>query len=273
VLNWGDPSGETYEGYGHLVMVPDVCTVNVALRQSYTSPDGISYTAPLYEMQNYIGCVIGYYPPSVTDWQNTLKKHDAFTKPYSLEACKDGDASAGSICNASYLGSGGKLWTTSVASFNMYLEPATAGNADVDYAAGNPFDDLPYIKGMPKSITFRTGARVDSVSTTYTDNGIQGHGGTGGSATTMNGLDTDPIVRVELCSGTRDGRVRAGHIKLQTYSGIIKQGGNGYDNCRTIAPYGKMLYGFYGRAGVEVDLIGTYWGDLPTSLPAKQTSW
>jgi hypothetical protein len=162
---------------------------------------------------------------------------------------------------------------TSVPYANIYLEGAVAGSADVDYGAGSMFDDLPWIRALPRSITVRSGQRIDSVSTTYGDGGVQGHGGSGGSPWSMGNLDKDPIVRVELCSGAKDGRVRTGHIKLQTYSGVIKQGGNGYDGCVTIAPYGKMLYGFYGRSGTEVDAIGTYWGDLPSNLPAKTTTW
>jgi hypothetical protein len=155
----------------------------------------------------------------------------------------------------------------------MYMDPTIAGSADPDFKQGSPFSDLRYINGRPRSMTFRTGARVDAVSITYTDGGIQGHGGTGGKAITMNGLEADPIVRVELCSATKDGKVRVGHVKFKTYKGTVAEGGNGYDDCRTIAPEGKMLYGFYGRSGTEVDLLGTYWGDLPASSPAKPTSW
>jgi hypothetical protein len=80
---------------------------------------------------------------------------------------------------------------------------------------------------------------------------------------------------VELCSVTYEKKRRVGRIKLKSYHGTTVQGGEGTDDCQTIAPYGKMLYGFYGRAGNEVDVLGTIWGDLPKrrDLPPKETSW
>lgn len=266
ILNWGDPSGEDYEADGQLVMVDEACKAG----KSYKSPDGETYTN-LNAIKGYLGC-LNAQPYAAGLWKSSFKSQSVYTNTYGLEGCDRGDASAGSICNATHVGEG-KKWVTSRPPNNMYMELVVAGSADVDYKAGTPFSDLEYINGRPRSITFRTGRRVDAVSTTYTDGGIQGHGGSGGSAITMNGLDTDPIVRVELCSAKKNGRVRVGHIKLKTYKGVMKEGGGGYDNCRTIAPYGKMLYGFYGRAGDEIDLLGTYWGDLPSRFPAKETSW
>ncbi|XXT15366.1 jacalin-like lectin [Sorangium sp. So ce429] len=123
----------------------------------------------------------------------------------------------------------------------------------------------------------RAGKRVDQVRAVWLDVGGRGtgasHGGDGGAEAILDGLDKDPVVRVELCSAKKDGKVRVGHIKFLTYSGRMQQGGGGYDNCHTIAPYGKALYGFYGRSGDEIDLLGTLWGDLPSGFPAKQTSW
>jgi hypothetical protein len=273
VLNWGDPSGEDTIAEGQLVMVNDACEA----AGTYESPDGTTYSSAkqakykLYALKAYLGCT-STIPSEVPGWSKPFKKNAVYTDPYGLEGCKTGKVKAGDICNASYFGEGAP-WMTSRPANNKYIDPTTAGSADPDYAAGGMFNDLRWINGTPRSITLRTGKRVDAVSTTFTDGGIQGHGGTGGGAITLEGLDKDPIVRVELCEATKNGKVRLGHIKVKTYSGTVKEGGDTYDDCRTIAPYGKMLYGFYGRAGKEVDLLGTIWGDLPPQLPAKETSW
>lgn len=274
ILNWGDPSGEDITGDGQIVVVDDACkAVN-----SYTSLDGVTYGAALqskymlYTVKGYLGCLADTSHPGRWPDGKTFKSRSVYTKAYELDGCEPGNVGAGNICNATHFADDTK-WVTSRAPSNMFLEPTVAGDADVDYAAGAPFNDIHYINGRPTSITFRTGKRVDKVSTTYQDGGIQGHGGEGGSAITMNGLANDPIVRVELCTAKKDGKVRVGHIKLKTYSGAMKEGGEGYGDCKTIAPYGKMLYGFYGRAGKEIDVLGTIWGELPSSLPAKETSW
>lgn len=269
ILNWGDPAGETYQGEGQLAIVTDVCNA----QSTYNGPDGTSYYSSskggsLDSMKGYLGCL-----RNDQYWTSTLKSKDAYTRTYSLDGCKSGNTAGGSICNATHFGEG-KKWVTSRATSNLYIEPAVAGSADVDYAAGNPFNDLPNIGGVLKRIVYRTGKRVDSVIGVWTSGGSQeSHGGDGGSQAILDGLDKDPVVRVELCSAKIDGKVRAGHVKFQTYKGVMQQGGGGYDNCQTIAPYGKALYGFYGRAGGEMDMLGTIWGDLPSGFPAKQTSW
>jgi hypothetical protein len=63
-----------------------------------------------------------------------------------------------------------------------------------------------------------------------------------------------------MCEATKDGQERAGHIKLTTKSGRTLSGGSGSGNCKTIAPENMQFYGFYGRSGTEVDVLGTYWG-------------
>jgi hypothetical protein len=275
LLNWGDPSGENREVHGKLVVVDEACSaVN-----SYTSLDGVTYGIAaqskhsLRTVQAYLGCLAkGTSHPGQWSEGSTFKKRSVYTDAYGLDGCEPGNVGAGNICNATHFADDTK-WVTSRAPNNMYLEPTTAGDADVDYAAGAPFNDIHYINGRPRSMTFHTGERVDKVSTTYEDGGVQGHGGDGGSALTMTGLVNDPIVRVELCTAKKNGKVRVGHIKVKTYSGVSKERGNGNRDCKTIAPYGKMLYGFYGRAGGEIDVLGTIWGDLPSSLPAKETSW
>jgi hypothetical protein len=254
VTNFGDDVGDSYQGDGKLVMVDDVCA---ATGTSYTSPDGITYSGTqLDALKAFIGCD-GSSTAGV--WDGYLKSKAQYSSPYSLKGCDSGNTAGGDICNGSVFGSS-DTWTTFSGS-NRYIEPTVVGNADVDYSAGSAFNDMLSAFKAPSSITIRTGSRVDAVSVTYTDGKVKSHGGTGGSAHTISGLDTDPVVSVYMCEGSKDGAERAGHIKLTTLSGRTLSGGSGSSNCKTIAPSNKKLYGFYGRSGSEMDVLGTYWGN------------
>lgn len=280
VLNWGDLDGDDITGSGQLVMVKDACgAVN-----SYSSPDGQGYgraAQSKFKLQGlwaYLGCNKESTEDS-TEWEATLRGKPAYSNAYGLEGCKRGAAGAGSICHATYFPEGA-TWTTSrrVSQVNaeLSIHPFVAGGTSVDYGSGDPFNDLPTINGMPDRITLRGGRRIDAVNTNYS--GV--HGGSGGSEVVFNspargGLKNDPVVRVELCSVTQNKKRRVGSIRLKTYYGATVQVGEGRDDCQTIAPYGKMLYGFYGRAGDEVDVLGTIWGSFPKGkgFSPKETGW
>ena len=271
ILNWGDPSGSDYEGEGQIVMVDAACSAT----GSYTSADGQTFTQTNLEALKGYAC--GSLPSGAAgNWQATFKSKAAYKDAYGLLGCKAGESSAGSICNATHFVEG-QPWATSRSLANVYMEPAVAGAVNVHYAAGTPFSDLAFLIGRPLSITFRAGARVNAVSVTWGASagsvvgglqGTQSHGGTGGSPTTVNGLADDPIVQVELCSVTQDQKMRTGSLKLVTRSGKVYVGGKGRDSCQTVAPSGKILYGFYGRAGDELDSLGTYWGDATSAAPS-----
>jgi hypothetical protein len=252
VMNFGDPVGSSHQDDGKLVIVDDVCATSGT---SYTSPDGITYSgAQLTALKAFVGC-----DGATGVWSGSFRSQAAYSTPYQLKGCDSGNTDGGDICNAADFGAGDQ-WTTWSGS-NRFLDPSVVGSADPDYAAGGPFNDMLNVFKRPSSITIRTGARVDAVSVTYIDGNVRSHGGTGGSAHTISGLDTDPVVSVDLCEATKDGRVRAGHIKLTTLSGRTLEGGDGSSNCKTIAPANKALFGFYGRSGAEMDVLGTYWGN------------
>jgi hypothetical protein len=254
VTNFGDDVGDSTQSDGKLVIVDDVCATTGT---SYTSPDGIIYSGTqLDALKAFIGCD-GSSTTGV--WDGYLKSKTQYSSPYSLKGCDSGTTGGGDICNASPFGSS-DTWATFSGS-NRYIEPTVVGNADVDYGAGAPFNDMLSEFKAPSSITIRTGTRVDAVSVTYTDGNVKSHGGTGGSAHTISGLDTDPVVSVYMCEGSKDGAERAGQIKLTTLAGRTLSGGSGSSNCKTIAPANKKLYGFFGRSGSEMDVLGTYWGN------------
>lgn len=110
----------------------------------------------------------------------------------------------------------------------------------MDYSAGAPFNDIATIGSVPRSISIRTGRRVDKVSVVYAAR-TTSHGGEGGSIQTLDGLENDPVVAVEVCDGSKDGRMRVGHVKFVTQSGRYMEGGDGYSQCKYLQPSGKRF--------------------------------
>lgn len=257
LTNFGDDVGSTYSGDGKLVVVEDVCATT---GNSYTSPDGITYSgSQLQALKGYIGCD-GDSTDGVWSGSYFMSKTQ-YSSPYSLAGCKSGDTGGGDICNASAFGStSSDTWTTHAGS-SRYLEPYVVGNADVDYAAGTPFNDMNQALSSysVSSATIRTGSRVDAVSLTYANGTTLSHGGTGGTAQTLTGLASDPIVSVYMCEGSTSGRERAGYINLMTLNGQSLSGGEGTSNCQYIHPSNKQLFGYFGRSGTELDVLGTLW--------------
>lgn len=259
ILNWGDWVGEEHENQpGKLVLTDHACAAKTD--QEYVSADGFVYnTGQLKGLRNYIGCEGA--GAKWADYGVTFRSKPQATKPYDLTGCNHGDAAnGGDICNATHFGADA-LWLTSKTYKNLYIDPISAGSADVDYTAGSPFNDIFTIGSVPRSITMRSGNRVDQVSVVY-ESRIISHGGDGGNSQTLDGLASDPVVAVEVCDGEKDGRMRVGHVKFVTQSGRYMEGGNGYSQCKYLQPSGKRFYGFHGRSGGEIDVLGTIWGDL-----------
>lgn len=268
-MNFGDPTGSDYGGYGKLVMATNACADGIT---SYTSEvDGAIYSGDsLTALQGYIGCD-GASTPNVWSESYMMQK-SCYTGPYSLKGCKSGEMDGGDVCNAS-IDADVNTWTT-FSGTNVYMEPWVAGRPRLYRPNGSGFNDMPVKGGTPPtSITILTDSGVNMVSTTYTDGTELSHGGIDGSQDTLSGLATDPVVSVTMCDGERedDGDVRAGYIKLTTASGRTMEGGEG-ENCVTIAPSGKQLYGFYGRAESKLDVLGTYWGARITAPSASNVS-
>jgi hypothetical protein len=266
-MNFGDPVGSDYGGYGKLVMAENAC----AEASSYTSEvDGAIYSGDsLTALQGYIGC----YGEGTTDvWSGSyMMQKSCYTDPYSLKGCKSGDLDGGDVCNAS-IDAPDNTWTTFFGT-NVYMEPDVAGRPRLYSPNGIGFNDMPLQGGTrPASITIRTGSRVNMVSTTYTDGTTRSHGGSSGSQLTLTGLANDPVVSVTMCDGKIGSDERGGYVKLTTADGRTLEGGAGNLNCETIAPSGKQLYGFYGRTESELDVLGTYWGTRVTTPSVSNVS-
>lgn len=130
---------------------------------------------------------------------------------------------------------------------------------------GSAFDDLAssgYLVGKIKSITVRSGSRVDKIETTYA--GMQGgsvtysHGGSGGSANPPFILNDDEyITKITGRSGSRLDQVK---FTLNSGRESIAYGGDG-GSPFTIKVDGSVLKAFYGRSGSEVDELGFYFAE------------
>lgn len=128
---------------------------------------------------------------------------------------------------------------------------------------GNWFNDLPTIPASPKvaSITFRGGARLDSVSLTLRSGQSFTHGGTGGSAVSLTLGSTEYWTKATLCQGQVSGRTRIFYILATTSTGRTLAAGTNTGECKeSVAPSGWGIVGFLGQSGDGVDMLGFVYG-------------
>jgi hypothetical protein len=128
---------------------------------------------------------------------------------------------------------------------------------------GSAFDDITSADAIVvgiKSITVRSGSKVDAIQATYTlsdgstFNGST-HGGSGGTAHVINLADDETIISVQGRSGSRIDQLM---FTTRNTSGVIKVYG----------PYGGtggspfvvngVVGGFFGRSGSGLDALGFY---------------
>lgn len=268
VPNFGDFRAAENVGYGKLVLVDEICTTTGT---TYTAPDGTIYSgSQLTALKGVAGC--GQNDPAIT-WSNNIREKEMYYDPYSLLGCESGDKSAGDdVCWASAFPSN-MSWDTSrwngTTNESSVIDGAV-GDADVDGSRGSLFSDFDVTSlNEPRSITIRTGERVDRVSMVYADGVTRSHGGSGGSATTLSYTNAsgqwDPVTKIVLCPASKSGQWRAGRIELTTAAGRGIAGGKSEANsthpCVTKTWTGSnYLRGFYGRCGSEVDLLGAFSG-------------
>lgn len=124
---------------------------------------------------------------------------------------------------------------------------------------GTPFNDMAVLPEdpSPRRVALRAGQRLDQISLELDDGTRMVHGGTGGSARSLTLEFGEAFVRIELCSGKKDGHTRVFYAELTTDWGNTLNGGKRTSACtRFEAPEGFQITGFFGRAGAEVDKLG-----------------
>jgi endonuclease/exonuclease/phosphatase family metal-dependent hydrolase len=124
---------------------------------------------------------------------------------------------------------------------------------------GDDYDDVPRVAAGARAttISLRSGSRVDQVGLTLADGTTLGHGGTGGSASSLTLGATEYVTSADLCQGSYRGHTRIFYARFATNLGRALAGGTTTSDCVTrTAPPGWQLAGFRGRSGDEVDKLG-----------------
>ncbi len=127
-------------------------------------------------------------------------------------------------------------------------------------SGGGVFDDstLLDVDWTAQSLTIRTGARVDAVSTRYTNGASFKHGGNGGGERTLSLIDGEFVQRVEISIGKNFwGSRRVHSIRIETNQGRVLEGGTvRNERYEFVAAENQQIVGFVGRSGAEVDALG-----------------
>lgn len=112
------------------------------------------------------------------------------------------------------------------------------------------------VSALSSVLSFRGGARLDSVGLTLTDGTRLTHGGTGGSATSITLGASEYWVEARLCQGQRSGQTRNFYSRASTTSGRTVAAGTATQDYATFsAPSGWHIVGFLGQAGDELDQL------------------
>ncbi|KAK8039038.1 hypothetical protein PG993_007449 [Apiospora rasikravindrae] len=125
---------------------------------------------------------------------------------------------------------------------------------------GNWFSDVPKLTTLSKpkaaAITVRGANRLDGVSVQLADGTTFTHGGSGGTATTLNLGANEFWTEAVLCQGQKDNHTRNFYIKATTSTGRTAEAGKSTSDCKTsTAPAGWQIVGFMGQDGDEVDQL------------------
>ncbi|KAG3066358.1 hypothetical protein JG687_00006754 [Phytophthora cactorum] len=113
-----------------------------------------------------------------------------------------------------------------------------------------------------KSITLRSGSRVDAVSITISAPSATtfSHGGTGGTAKTLTLSVGEYITSMQAHWGKYNSHTRIFYLKFTTNLGNMLSGGTATDESTTMyAPDGYQLSAFHGCDGDEIDALGAIW--------------
>lgn len=130
---------------------------------------------------------------------------------------------------------------------------------------GSPFNDIDRIaaNATVRSLTIRSGSRVDQVSVTLHDGTVLSHGGTGGTARTLTLNSGEHLTGVSLDAGQHEGHTRIFYAEFRTNHGRVLSGGARTGSRVTYtAPSGWKITGFHGNQGANVDKLGVIYTRL-----------
>ncbi len=148
--------------------------------------------------------------------------------------------------------------------FVQFAWEAGAGLRQSAFSGGEEegawFSDVSVLAGVVKprvaTLTFRGGARLDSVGVTLTDGTKLRHGGTGGTEVALQLGSAEYWTEARLCRGDKSGKTRNFYIQAATSAGRTLTAGTATADCATFAaPDGWQIVGFVGQDGDEMDQL------------------
>ncbi|MFI9383475.1 jacalin-like lectin [Kutzneria sp. NPDC052558] len=124
---------------------------------------------------------------------------------------------------------------------------------------GDYFTDIVAVAAAARvrTVSMRSGSRVDQLGLTL-DNGVSlAHGGTGGNLTSLVLGSNEYVASATVCEGSYQNHTRIFSALFTTNLGRTLSGGSTTSDCVTrTAPAGWQIAGFHGRSGDEVDKVG-----------------
>ncbi|MBE8518614.1 endonuclease [Amycolatopsis sp. H6(2020)] len=124
---------------------------------------------------------------------------------------------------------------------------------------GDYFTDVPAVPAgaRVRTLSLRSGNRVDQVGVTLENGTTLTHGGTGGTAASLTLGTGEYVTTATLCQGKYSNTTRIFSARFTTNLGRVLAGGSTTGDCATrTAPDGWQIAGFHGRTGAEVDKVG-----------------
>ncbi|KDN19881.1 jacalin-like lectin [Amycolatopsis rifamycinica] len=124
---------------------------------------------------------------------------------------------------------------------------------------GGYFTDVPAVPAgaRVRTVSLRSGSRVDQLGLTLENGTTLTHGGTGGTAASLTLGTGEYVTTATLCQGKYSTTTRIFSARFTTNLGRVLAGGSATPDCVTrTAPDGWQIAGFHGRAGDEVDKVG-----------------
>jgi endonuclease/exonuclease/phosphatase family metal-dependent hydrolase len=124
---------------------------------------------------------------------------------------------------------------------------------------GDYFTDVATVPAAARvrTVSLRSGSRVDQVGVTLADGTTLTHGGSGGDPASLTLAGNEFLTAATLCQGKYKGNTRIFSARFVTNLGHTLAGGSPTSDCVTrTAPDGWQIAGFHGRSGDEVDKVG-----------------
>lgn len=143
--------------------------------------------------------------------------------------------------------------------FSWTRNPAFQASEQFGGPHGDYFTDIDRVPAAARvrTLSLRSGSRVDQVAVTLDNGTTLAHGGSGGSASSLDLGTGEAVTSATLCEGSYGGHTRIFSARFVTSLGRVLAGGSTTSDCVTrTAPDGWQIAGFHGRSGDEVDKLG-----------------